>query len=168
MAYRIDSDVLGKVKVPSDAYYGSETQRSMDNFKVSAIHVPLDIIYAYAMLKKAAAIGNQKDGKLDARRASAIVKACNEILAHKLDDQFTTDIFQAGAGTGINMNLNEVIANRAIEILKGKKGNYKIIHPNDHVNMSQSTNDTMPSTTHIAVYLAIRDKLLPALRKLEA
>lgn len=168
MRSRIDLDVLGKVKVPADAYYGSETQRSIDNFKVSGIRMPLDIIYAYAMLKKAAAIGNRRDGKLDAKISSAIERACNDILSRKLDDQFAIDIFQAGAGTATNMNLNEVIANRAIEILGGKKGNYKIVHPNDHVNMSQSTNDTMPSAVHIAAYLATRDRLLPALKRLEA
>lgn len=167
MRYRIDSDVLGKVKVPSDAYYGSETQRSIDNFKVSGIYVPIYIIHAYAMLKKAAAIGNKKDGKLDAKIASAITRACNDVLANKLNDQFTIDIFQAGAGTCINMNVNEVIANRAIEILGGKKGNYKIVHPNDHVNMSQSTNDTMPTVAHIATYLSIRDRLIPSLKRLE-
>ncbi len=167
MSYRIDSDVLGEVKVPKDAYYGSETQRSINNFVVSGITVPLDLVYAYAMLKKAAAQGNKRDGKLDLRRADAISRACDEILAHKLDFQFKIDIFQAGAGTSLNMNLNEVIANRAIELLGGKKGDYKIVHPNDHVNMSQSTNDTMPTMVHIATYLAIRNKLLPALKNLE-
>ncbi len=167
MEYRIDSDVLGKVKVPKDAYWGPETQRSLNNFDASGIIVPLDVIYAYTMLKKAAAIANKRDGKLDEKRTHAISKACDEILAHKLDDQFKLDVFQAGAGTCINMNVNEVIANRAIEILGGKKGDYKIVHPNDHVNMSQSTNDTTPSTVHIAVYLAIRAKMLPALMNLE-
>ncbi|MDE1768458.1 MAG: aspartate ammonia-lyase, partial [Candidatus Micrarchaeota archaeon] len=169
MEYRVDKDILGEVKVPKDAYWGSETQRSLNNFSVSGITVPLDIIYAYTTLKKAAAIANMKDGKLDSKRANAIVRACNEVLAHKFDGQFKLDIFQAGgAGTCINMNVNEVVANRAIEILGGKKGQYKLVHPNDHVNMSQSTNDTMPSTVHITLYLAIRDQLLPALHKLES
>ncbi|MCL4365216.1 MAG: aspartate ammonia-lyase [Candidatus Marsarchaeota archaeon] len=166
MRYRIDSDVLGKVKVPHDAYYGSETQRSLNNFTASGIKVPMEIIYAYAALKKAAAIANRRDGKLDGRRSKAISRACDEILAHKLEDQFCLDIFQAGAGTCINMNVNEVIANRSIEILGGNKGDYRIVHPNDHVNMSQSTNDTMPSVVHIAVYLLIRNRLLPALAQL--
>ncbi len=168
MKYRIDRDVLGEVKVPYDAYYGSETQRSLNNFTASGIKVPLEIIHAYALLKKAAAIANMKDGKLDKRRATAISKACDDVLAHKLDSQFSLDVFQAGAGTCINMNVNEVVANRAIEILGGRKGEYKVVHPNDHVNMSQSTNDTMPSVSHISTYLAVRDRLLPALRHLEA
>ena len=167
MKYRLDRDVLGAVKVPADAYYGSETQRSLNNFKVSDLRVPLELVYTYAMLKKAAAIANMKDGKLDRRRADAIAKACDYVLAHKLDDQFSLDVFQAGAGTCINMNVNEVVANRAIEILGGEKGDYKIVHPNDHVNMSQSTNDTMPSVVHIATYLAIKKTLLPSLVILE-
>ena len=167
MHYRIESDVLGEVRVPKNAYYGPETQRTLDNFDISGVRIPLEAVRAYAMLKKAAAIANMKDGKLDRRRALAIAKACDAVLSHKLDDQFPIDIFQAGAGTCINMNVNEVVANRAIEFLGGKKGDYKIVHPNDHVNMSQSTNDTMPSTVHIATYIAIRDLLLPSLRTLE-
>ncbi len=167
MKYRLDKDVLGAVKVPADAYYGSETQRSLDNFKVSGIRMPMEFVYTYAMLKKAAAIANMRDKKLDAKRAHAIVKACDIILEHKLDDQFAIDIFQAGAGTCLNMNVNEVIANKAIEILGGKRGDYKIIHPNDHVNMSQSTNDTMPSVVRIATYIGIERKLMSALTLLE-
>ncbi len=166
MNYRVDSDVLGNVKVPYDAYYGSETQRSLNNFTVSGIKVPMEIIRAYVMLKKACAIANMKDGKLDKKRTNAIVRACDDVLDSKLDGQFLLDIFQAGAGTCINMNVNEVVANRAIEILGGKKGDYKIVHPNDHVNMSQSTNDTMPSAVHISMYLLVRDSLLPSLGKL--
>ncbi|MHB1830683.1 MAG: class II fumarate hydratase [Candidatus Micrarchaeaceae archaeon] len=161
--YRIERDVLGKVTVPAGAYYGSETQRTVENFRVSGIKVPLELVYAYAMLKKAAAIANMKDGKLDRRRGNAITHACNDILSHKLDDQFPIDVFQSGAGTSLNMNVNEVLANRAIEILHGKLGDYSIVHPNDHVNMSQSTNDTMPSVLHIAAYINIRDVLLPSL-----
>ena len=167
MQYRLERDVLGEVRVPKDAYWGPETQRTLNNFDVSGVRVPLEVIYAYAMLKKAAASANMKDGKLDTKTGIAVIKACNEVLAHKLDDQFIIDIFQAGAGTCTNMNVNEVIANRAIELLGGRKGDYRKVNPNDHVNMSQSTNDTMPSTTHIATYIAVRDLLLPSLRNLE-
>lgn len=164
--YRIERDVLGKVRVPADAYYGSDTERTLENFSVSGTRVPLELPYAYAMLKKAAAAANMMDGKLDARRGRAIIRACNDILAHRLDDQFPIDVFQAGAGTSLNMNVNEVVANRAIEVLGGKKGSYRLVHPNDHVNMSQSTNDTMPTVVHIAAYLAIEKHLLPALSEL--
>ena len=167
MQYRLERDVLGEVRVPKNAYWGPETQRTLNNFDVSGVRVPLEVIYAYAMLKKAAAMANMKDGKLDTKIGIAIIKACDEVLAHKLDDQFIIDIFQAGAGTCTNMNVNEVIANRAIELLGGRKGDYRKVNPNDHVNMSQSTNDTMPSTTHIATYIAVRDLLLPSLRNLE-
>lgn len=167
MKYRIEKDVLGPVTVPVDAYYGSETQRTINNFSISSIKVPLELVYAYAILKKAAAIANMKDGKLDRKRGNAIVKACSDVLAHKLDDQFPIDVFQAGAGTSLNMNVNEVVANRAIEILGGKRADYKVVHPNDHVNMSQSTNDTMPSVVHIATYIAIRDSLIPQLDALQ-
>ena len=164
--YRLEKDVLGKVMVPAGAYYGAETQRTVKNFGVSGIKVPLELIYAYAMLKKAAAIANMKDGKLDRKRGNAIARACDDILLHRLDDQFPIDVFQSGAGTSLNMNVNEVLANRAIEILHGKLGDYSIVHPNDHVNMSQSTNDTMPSVLHMAVYIDIRDVLLPSLAAL--
>lgn len=166
--HRIDSDVLGEVKVPKDAYYGPETQRAIDNFKVSGVRVPFDIIRSYVLLKKAAAAANKKDGKLDAKKAQAISRACDEILNHRFDSQFNLDIFQAGAGTCTNMNVNEVIANLAIEHLGGKKGDYRTVNPNDHVNMSQSTNDTMPCVAHITTYLTIREDLLPQLMKLES
>ena len=167
MKYRIERDILGKVRVPADAYYGSDTQRTVNNFSISGIKEPAELILAYIMLKKSAALANMKIGKLDARRGRAIVRACDDALLHGLDGQFVVDVFQAGAGTSLNMNVNEVIANRAIEILGGRRGNYKLVHPNDHVNMSQSTNDTMPSVVHIATYLAIQKELLPALSMLQ-
>ncbi len=167
MKYRIESDVLGKVKVPADAYYGSETQRAVDNFKISGERISWKLIEAYVIVKKAAAIANMRAGALDKRRGAAIVKACNEVLDGKLSDQFVTDVFQAGAGTNINMNVNEVLANRAITLLKGSKGDYTIVHPNDHVNRSQSTNDTFPSALQISCYLAITEDLIPALKGLE-
>jgi len=167
MRYRKELDVLGKVKVPSDAYYGSETQRAIDNFPISGMRMPKEFIRAYVMIKKSSAIANSKLGRLDAAKGAAIIRACNEILSGKLWDQFVVDIFQAGAGTNTNMNVNEVIANRAIEILGGKKGDYRIVHPNDHVNMSQSTNDTFHSAIRVSAYLALREKLAPALAALE-
>ena len=133
--YRIEKDVLGNVKVPYGAYYGSETERAKENFPISGMHMQQSFIIAYATLKKAAAISNMKVGKLEKDRALPIIKACNEIISGKLYDQFVVDIFQAGAGTSTNMNLNEVIANRALELAGRKKGDYRFIHPNDHVNM---------------------------------
>lgn len=167
MEYRIESDVLGKVRVPKSAYYGSETQRAVNNFQISGEMINWRLIESYVMIKKAAAIANMRTGKLDKRRGTAIVRACNDVLVGNLSDQFVVDVFQAGAGTNTNMNVNEVIANRAIIILRGRKGDYKIVHPNDHVNMSQSTNDTYPSAIRIACYQAIKNDLLPALVALE-
>lgn len=166
--YRVEKDILGSVKVPADAYYGAETERAKENYKISGIMVSEDFIKSYAIIKKCAAIANMKTGKLDSKKGNAIVKAADEIIAGKLADQFVVDVFQAGAGTNVNMNLNEVIANRAIEILGGKRGNYKLIHPNDHVNMSQSTNDTYPMNLHLSTYIAIEGKLLPALNLLQS
>ncbi len=165
--HRLERDVLGEVKVPSDAYYGSWTQRAIENFPVSGLRISGKFIRAYVIVKRSAALANMRIGKLDGKIGSSIVKACDEMLSGKLLDQFVVDVFQAGAGTSTNMNVNEVIANRAIEILGGRKGDYNIVHPNDHANMSQSTNDTFHTATHIAAYLAIRDGLLPALHNLE-
>lgn len=162
---RTERDSFGKVKVPSDAYYGPFTQRAMNNFPVSGVSFQNDFIKAYAMIKRAAAVANSKLGSLDPKTSKAIVRACDEIIKGKYIDQFPVDVFQAGAGTSTNMNLNEVIANRALEILGHKKGNYKIVNPNDHVNMSQSTNDTFQSAVHIAAYTMIDEKLLPALAR---
>jgi fumarate hydratase, class II len=167
MAYRKESDVLGTVKVPGDAYYGSETERALENFQISGLRTQKDFIHAYVTLKKAAAMANRSIGKLDAKRADAIIRACDRILAGRYSDQFVLDVFQAGAGTSTNMNVNEVIANIAIEILGGRKGDYSVVHPNDHVNMSQSTNDTFPSTINIAAYIALQRKLMPSLRLLQ-
>ena len=167
MAYRLERDVLGSVKVPKDAYYGSETQRAVENFQISGILVEQEFIAAYAELKRAAAAANMAAGKLDARKGRAIARACTEIMKGRLREEFVVDVFQAGAGTSTNMNLNEVIANRAIEILGGRRGNYRIVHPNDDVNMSQSTNDTFHTVMHISSYRAVREKLLPAMEGLE-
>ncbi len=167
MKTRREKDALGYVNVPYDAYYGSETQRSLDNFQISDIPSSHVLIYFYALLKRSAATANLRAGKLDKKRAGAIVKAADEIMEGKIFDQFDIDVFQAGAGTCVNMNVNEVIANRAIELLGGKKGDYKIVHPNDHVNMSQSTNDTYPTAVDITLYWLVGKRLLPELAGLE-
>ncbi len=167
MGYRVERDALGEVKVPADVYYGSETQRAIENFPISGMHMQKSFIHTYALIKKACAAANMKLGKLDGEKGKAIIKACDEVSSGKLDSQFQVDAFQAGAGTSTNMNLNEVIANRAIELLKGKRGDYKIVHPNDHVNMSQSTNDTFHTAIHVAALNEIKTKLLPALKSLE-
>ncbi|MDE1810928.1 MAG: aspartate ammonia-lyase [Candidatus Micrarchaeota archaeon] len=166
MANRIEHDVLGDVKVDADAYYGSETQRSLNNFQISGLRLQNELIYALANVKIAAAVSNVRLGKLDKKRGDAIVKAAKEVVLGKLDDQFVVGVFQAGAGTSTNMNVNEVIANRAIELLHGKKGDYSIVHPNDHVNMSQSTNDAFHSAIRIATMLSIKNKLIPSLARL--
>lgn len=166
-SYRVERDYLGVKKIPSVAYYGVQTKRALDTFAVSGLRLQKNLISAIALIKKAAALANMKDGHLEQRKAKAIIRACDDVLKGKLDDQFLVDVFQAGAGTSENMNLNEVIANRALEILRKKKGSYHIIHPHDDVNMSQSTNDVFHSAIHIAAYLQIRRELLPALRELE-
>lgn len=167
MSYRMESDVLGSVKIDSSVYYGIETKRAIENFPISGLHIQNEFIKHYAILKRAAAAANIKIGKLGSEKGNAIIKACDEVIKEKFNNQFIVDIFQAGAGTSTNMNLNEVLANRAIEILKGKKGDYKIVHPNDHVNMSQSTNDTYHTATRMTAYVNIRDTLLPSLARLE-
>ncbi|MDE1825407.1 MAG: aspartate ammonia-lyase [Candidatus Micrarchaeota archaeon] len=163
---RVEEDSIGKVRVPHDAYYGSFTVRASQNFKISGIKPSAEFISAYSIIKKSAALANLRAGRLDKKIAGAIARACDEIASGKLYDQFIVDVFQAGAGTSTNMNLNEVLANRALELLGKKKGDYSVIHPNDHVNMSQSTNDTYPSCIRISSYLAMHSKLIPALARL--
>ncbi len=168
MQYRTESDFLGKVRVPKDAYYGPETQRAVNNFQISGLKISWNFIESYVMIKKAAAIANMRTGKLDKRTGKAIIAACNDVLKGELAEHFVTDVFQAGAGTNTNMNVNEVLANRAITILRGKKGNYRLVNPNDHVNMSQSTNDTFHCAIHVSCYLALSYTLIPELDKLAA
>ncbi|MBS6644762.1 MAG: class II fumarate hydratase [Clostridiaceae bacterium] len=163
MEYRIEHDTMGEVKVPADRYWGAQTQRSFENFKIGTEKIPLEVIRAFAILKKAAAIANEKSGKLEHSLAEAVCAACDEVYAGKLDDHFPLVVWQTGSGTQSNMNLNEVIANRANEILGEKK-----VHPNDHVNKSQSSNDTFPTAMHIAAVVEIEDKLLPAIDLLTA
>ncbi|MFA9558853.1 class II fumarate hydratase [Evansella sp. AB-rgal1] len=163
--YRIEKDTLGNIKIPSSAYYGSQTQRAIDNFQISGIKLPRAFIKAQGIIKASAAITNMELGSLSKEIGKAIVQASEEVIDGKWDDQFLVDVYQAGAGTSQNMNANEVIANRATELL-GKNYN-KRIHPNDHVNMSQSTNDTFPSALHIATLELMNEKLLPSLSKLQ-
>jgi len=167
MEYRMERDTLGDVKVPKDAYYGAQTQRAVGNFRVSSLRLPPAFIRAQAIVKKSAAAANIAAGKLDKKIGEAIVKAADEVMAGKFDTQFVVDVFQAGAGTSQNMNINEILANRAAEILGGKKGEYGVVHPNDHANMSQSTNDTIHAAIHISAYTEIHKRLLPALERLE-
>jgi aspartate ammonia-lyase len=161
---RKEIDPLGEKAIPKNAYYGIQTVRATENFPVSGIKAPLAFIRAYVLVKKAAALANAEVGWLDQKTGKAIVQACDEILAGKLIDQFVVDVFQAGAGTSFNMNVNEVVANRALEILGKAKGDYKTVNPNDHVNMAQSTNDTFPTAMHVAVLMTLQ----PLLKELDS
>lgn len=163
MDYRIEHDTMGEVRVPANRCWGAQTQRSHENFPIGTEKIPQEIIYAFAVLKKAAALANCKLGNLDARRANAIAAACDEILAGKLDDEFPLVVWQTGSGTQSNMNVNEVVAARANALL-----GEKLVHPNDHVNKSQSSNDTFPTAMHIAALTAAEDHVLPALDGLAA
>ena len=163
MDYRIEHDTMGEVRVPANRCWGAQTQRSHENFPIGTEKIPQEIIHAFAVLKKAAALANCKLGNLDARRANAIAAACDEILAGKLDDEFPLVVWQAGSGTQSNMNVNEVVAARANALL-----GEKLVHPNDHVNKSQSSNDTFPTAMHIAALTAAEDHVLPALDGLAA
>ena len=164
---RTEKDSMGDVQVPADAYYGAQTQRAIDNFKISNLQFSTSFIQSLAIIKRSAAIVNSKLKKLDSKYSQAIIQSCDEVLNGKFDNQFKVDIFQTGSGTSSNMNMNEVIANRASEILGGKLGARNPIHPNDHVNLGQSSNDVVPSAIHISTYIDIHNKLLPSLILLE-
>jgi aspartate ammonia-lyase len=151
MPFRTERDTLGELQVPATAYYGIQTARALENFPISGIRAPASLIDALIHVKKAAARANMALGRLDGRLGDAIVAAADEVLAGALRDQFTVDVYQAGAGTSHNMNANEVLANRAAELLGGTRGTYALVHPNDHVNMGQSTNDVFPSATRLAL-----------------
>ena len=151
MKTRIESDSVGSLEVPVDAYYGVQSLRAKNNFPITGKVMHPELITSLAYIKKAAAMANANAGKLDTKIADAIIQACDEIIAGGLRDQFIVDAIQGGAGTSANMNANEVIANRAIEILGGQKGDYSIVHPNDHVNMAQSTNDVYPTAGKLTV-----------------
>ncbi len=165
MKKRIEHDLLGSKEIPNNAYYGIQTQRALENFPITGYKPSKDLVQAIAMVKKAAAIANMELGQLDQEKAKAIVQASNEILEGQYLDQFLVDVIQGGAGTSLNMNANEVIANRAIEILGGEKGDYTVISPNSHVNMSQSTNDVIPSAVRITVLNLVKN-LLSELKQL--
>ncbi len=166
MKFRKEFDSIGNIKVPSDKYWGASTQRSKKYFDIGDFLVRPVLIKSIAIIKKAAAIVNYKNKDLDKKISGAIIKSANEIINGKLDDNFPLKVWQTGSGTQTNMNVNEVIANRSIEILGGKKGTKKPVHPNDHVNKSQSTNDVFPTAMHIAIALQTRDFLLPSLNEL--
>ena len=158
MEYRIEHDSMGEMKVPADCYWGAQTQRSFQNFRIGTEKIPVEIIRAFAVLKKAAAIANCRLGKLDKKRCDLIGEVCDEIMEGKLDSEFPLAVWQTGSGTQSNMNVNEVIANRGNAI-----AGEKLLHPNDTVNMSQSSNDTFPTAMHIAAVTALETKLIPAL-----
>ena len=162
---RKERDSLGEVDVPADCYWGAQTQRSLANFTIGTEKMPISLIHAIVIVKLAAAQVNQELGLLDPQKAKVIVSVCEEILKGDLDDQFPLVIWQTGSGTQTNMNVNEVIANRANVKLGGKKGSKDPVHPNDDVNQSQSSNDVFPSAMHIAAKLAICQNLLPNLRR---
>jgi len=165
---RTETDSFGPIEVPADRYWGAQTERSRNNFRIGEERMPHPLITALAIVKRAAAQANRELGTLDARRAKAIIEAAREIIDGKLDDQFPLVVWQTGSGTQTNMNVNEVIANRANERLGGKLGAKSPIHPNDHVNMSQSSNDSFPTAMHIAAAREIVDRLIPALAYLQA
>ncbi len=165
-ATRTETDSMGPVEVPADVYYGAQTQRSLTHFPIGHDTMPPELIHAMAVLKKAAALVNRDLGKLPPDKADLIVRAADEILEGKLADQFPLRVWQTGSGTQTNMNVNEVIANRAIELAGGVRGSKKPIHPNDDVNMSQSSNDTFPTAMHIAAATELTAKLLPAVENL--
>ncbi len=165
MRYRSDRDSLGTVKIPSDAYYGPFTSRAVKQYHVTGQKPHPYLIRSFVMIKRSAAIANMKTKVLDRKRGNAIVKACDKILAGKYQDQFVVDMINSGAGTAFNMNTNEVIANIALKILGKGLGQYQHLHPNDHVNMSQSSNDTFPTAMHIAILFAVRD-MIPTIDKL--
>lgn len=158
MEYRTEHDSMGEVQVPVDKYWGAQTQRSYENFKIGMEKIPVEVIKAFAILKKSAAVANFRLGKMPEGQKNCITKVCDEILTGKLEGNFPLAVWQTGSGTQSNMNVNEVIANRGNE-LAGKK----LLHPNDHVNMSQSSNDTFPTAMHIAAVLQIHNKLIPAM-----
>jgi len=168
MSFRIEKDSLGEMKVPEGAYYGAQTQRAVENFPISGKRFPRRFIRALGLVKKSCALANRELGRLTAENTALILAAAQEVIDGKLDDDFPVDIFQTGSGTSSNMNANEVIANRAIELAGGALGSKSPVHPNDHVNMGQSSNDVIPTAIHVAGAAAIAEDLLPALRHLHA
>ena len=167
MKYREEKDTMGKVFVPENAYYGAQTQRAVDNFTISGMTLPISFIYCLALVKKCAAQVNESLGIIDSQTSHAIIQAAEEVMVGQFDDQFVVDIFQTGSGTSTNMNMNEVLASRANEIITGQKGGKSPVHPNDHVNAGQSSNDVVPTVIHLSAMIGITTRLLPALETLE-
>ncbi len=166
MSYRIETDSMGEIQVPNDRYYGAQTARSLIHFKIGGERMPREMIWAFGVLKKAAALVNKELGLLTTEKADLIVKAADEVISGKLDDHFPLVVWQTGSGTQTNMNANEVISNRAIEVAGGKMGSKKPIHPNDDVNKAQSSNDTFPAAMHIAAVHEIHRRLIPMVTQL--
>ncbi|MBZ5517254.1 class II fumarate hydratase [Bacillus sp. KS1] len=167
MDYRIEKDTMGEVKVPADKFWGAQTQRSKENFKIGSEKMPQRVVKAFAILKRSTAIANERLGNLESEKAQAIAAVCDDVLNGKYDDNFPLVVWQTGSGTQSNMNMNEVVANRATALLKEKNSELKI-HPNDDVNRSQSSNDTFPTAMHVAAVLAVYEQLVPALDQLRA
>jgi fumarate hydratase class II len=165
-ATRIEKDTFGPIEVPSARLWGAQTQRSLQNFAISGERMPLALLHALATVKKAAALVNQDLGTLDRKLADAIVLACDEVIAGKLDDEFPLVVWQTGSGTQSNMNMNEVVANRASELLGGPRGEERLVHPNDHVNRGQSSNDVFPAAMALACTDAVRSRVLPSVKAL--
>ncbi len=165
-ATRVERDSMGEIAVPADRYWGAQTARSLIHFDIGRDRIPKEVIYGFGVLKKAAALANRELGVLDADVADLIGRAANEVISGELDDHFPLHVWQTGSGTQTNMNANEVIANRAIELVGGEMGSKQPVHPNDHVNMSQSSNDTFPTAMHIASAKIIRERVVPAVREL--
>ena len=159
MEFRLDQDSLGKVKIPADAYYGAFTGRAIKQYHVTGNKSHRNLINAFVMIKRSAAVANMKTKAIDVKRGKAIVSACDKILAGKFIDQFVVDMINSGAGTAFNMNTNEVISNVALEVLHKKKGQHEFLHPNDHVNMSQSSNDTYPTAMHVAILMNLKETI---------
>jgi len=163
MNFREEKDTMGTVRVPEDAYFGPQTQRAVENFPISGLTLPAAFMHALALIKQCAARVNSELGLLDADTSKAIIQAAQEVMDGKFDNQFVVDVFQTGSGTSTNMNMNEVVASRANEIITGKKKDKTPIHPNDHVNLGQSSNDVMPSAIHMAALISIKKDLMPSL-----
>lgn len=165
--HRVEKDTMGELKVPSEKYWGAQTARSLQNFKIGKDKMPIEVVHAFGILKKACALANSDLGLLEKEKSDLISKACDEVISGKLDDHFPLVVWQTGSGTQSNMNVNEVVSNKAIEIAGGELGSKKPIHPNDDVNKSQSSNDTFPTAMHIAAVLFTLNSLLPSVTKLK-
>src|SRR5262245_37006171 len=165
-ATRIEKDTFGPIEVPGDRLWGAQTQRSLEHFKISGERMPRDLIRALALVKKAVVLVHLDLKTLDAKKGDAIVRAADEVLAGRHDDEFPLVVWQTGSGTQTNMNMNEVLANRASEILGGERGEARLVHPNDDANRGQSSNDVFPTAMSVAAVEALRDRVLPALRAL--